>query len=358
MKTNAKILICYNSPVSIFTIYNGKPQVGESADEGYSPNDLSETGFSKEISKVEKSLLEKYAEVKSLAVDKNVETAISSINKISPDIIFNFVESIEGISTYEYCMAGLFQLLGYEFTGNIPSCLGNCLNKERAKNILRSHGITTPNSLTVSYSQRISQSDFDLKFPVILKLLNEDASIGISEFSVVNDFNGFMGQLEFLQKTYKQEVLVEEYIEGRELNVAVLGNKTLPISEIEFKTLPDGLPKIVTYDGKWMEDSIYYEHTKPVCPAELDEKIKKKIEETALHAFEAMNCRDYARVDIRLDKNEIPYVIEVNPNPDISTDSGFARAAAAAGMSYSNLLSRIAEFALDRKKNDSQIKAG
>lgn len=358
MKKNAKILICYNSPVSIFTIYNGKPQASEPVDAGFSPNDLSETAFSKEIIKIEKSLLENFTMVKSLAVDKNIECAISSINEFSPDVIFNFVESIEGISTYEYCMAGLFQLLNYDFTGNLPSCLGNCLNKERAKNILRSHNIATPNSLTISYSQKISGQEFGLNFPVILKLLNEDASIGISEFSVVNNFEDFLKQLNFLQKTYKQEVIVEEYINGRELNVAILGNKALPISEIEFSTLPDELPKIVTYDGKWMENSIYYEHTKPVCPAVLDENTKKKVEETALQAFEAMNCRDYARVDIRLDKNNFPYVIEVNPNPDISTDSGFVRAAAAAGMSYSDLLLTIAEFALGRKKNDSQIKAG
>ncbi len=358
MKKNAKILICYNSPVSIFTIYNGKPQENNSANAELSPNDLSETAFAKEIVKIENSLLEHFTTVKSLAVDKNVEKAISSINEFSPDLIFNFVESIEGISTYEYCMAGLFQLLGYDFTGNVPSCLGNCLNKERAKNILRSHNINTPNSLIVAYSQKISEEEFKLNFPVILKLLNEDASIGISEFSVVNNFEAFLKQLNFLQKTYKKEVIVEEYIDGRELNVAILGNKVLPISEIKFNTLPEGLPKIVTYDGKWMEDSVYYENTKPVCPAELNENLQKNIEEIALQAFEAMNCRDYARVDIRLDKNNIPFVIEVNPNPDISTDSGFVRAAAAAGISYSGLLSTIAEFALSRKKNDSQIKAG
>ncbi len=352
MKTNAKILICYNSPVSIFTIYNGKP-----VNEDYSPNDLSETGFSKEINKIKRSLLENYSDVNTFAVDRNVEKTISAVNSYSPDIIFNFVESVEGISTYEYCMAGLFQLLGYNFTGNVPSCLGNCLNKERTKSILRSHAINTPDSITVSLMEKNLESKFNLKFPVILKLLSEDASIGISEFSVVNDFAGLTKQLNFLWETYKKEVLVEEYIDGRELNVAILGNTILPLSEIEFNTLPIGLPKIVTYDGKWMEKSIYYENTKPVCPADLDERIKKKVEDTALLAFDALNCRDYARVDIRLDKNCVPYVIEVNPNPDISTDSGFVRAAAAAGISYSDLLFRIAEFALNRKKNDSQNKA-
>lgn len=357
MKTDAKILICYNSPASIFPIYNGKPRIGDAAEDSSIPNDLSETGFSREIGIIVKSLLEKYSCVESLAVDGNIERTIAEINNYSPDVIFNFVEAIEGISTYEYCIAGVFQLLGYNITGNIPSCLGNCLNKERTKNILSSHGINTPHFLSIGLNEKLDKDKFNLKFPVILKLLNEDASIGISEFSVVDSFEKLFKQFDFLQKTYRQGVLIEEYIDGRELNAAILGDTVLPISEIEFNTLPDGLPKIVTYDGKWMANSIYYEHTKPVCPAMLNQVLKKKIEEIALQAFEAMGCRDYARVDIRLDKNNVPYVIEVNPNPDISTDSGFARAASAAGLSYPDLLGKIAEFALIRKKNDTQNKA-
>ncbi len=352
MKTNAKILICYNSPLGIFSIYNGKP-----AEAGMAVNDLSETGFSHEIGTIKKSLSEKYTDVEILSVDKNIEKVIKAINNYSPDAVINFVESVEGISAYEYCMASIYQLLGYNYTGNIPSCLGNCLNKERTKNILRSFGINTPKSISIKYDSKLASKNLKLNYPVILKLLNEDASIGISEFSVVNDFKGLKKQLSFLQKTYKQDVLVEEYIEGRELNVAILGNAVLPISEIIFKGLPEGLPKIVTYDGKWMADSIYYDNTKPICPTKLSKRIRKKVEETALLAFEAMNCRDYARVDIRLNKFGIPFVIEVNPNPDVSTDSGFARAASAAGMSYPDLLGRIADFALIRKKNDTQIKA-
>ena len=352
MKTNAKILICYNSPSSIFSIYNGKPAVA-----GAAINDLSETGFSKEIGIIKKNIHERYSEVKILAVDRNIEKFIRAINNYSPDAVINFVESVEGVASYEYCVAGMYQLLGYYYTGNIPSCLGNCLNKERAKNILRSFGINTPASKTVKASDNLNEKEFKLNFPVILKLLNEDASIGISELSVVNNFKELKKHLKFLQETYRQDVLIEEYIDGRELNVAILGNSVLPISEIAFNGLPDGLPKIVTYEGKWIAESVYYENTKPICPAKLNKKIKSKVEETALLAFQALNCRDYARVDIRLDKNGKPFVIEVNPNPDISFDSGFARAAAAAGMSHTDLLCNITDFALTRKLNDTQIKA-
>jgi D-alanine-D-alanine ligase len=353
MISDTKILICYNAPVSIFSVYNGKP-VGDK-----NPlNDLSEKGFKKEISRIRESLKKYYSSVRALAIDRDVQKTIKKITAYKPDAIFNFVESVEGIASYEYCMAGLFELLGYQYTGNIPSCLGNCLNKSRTKNILRSLGISTPSSITVKKSEKVTAKNIKLTYPLILKLLNEDASIGISEFSVVKDFRSLNKHLNFLQKTYKQDVIIEEYIEGRELNVAVLGRTVLPVSEIIFKGLPDKLPKIVTYDGKWMQDSLYFKYTNPKCPARLNKRLLKKVEEIALAAFDAMNCRDYARVDLRLDKNNKPFVIEVNPNPDISMDSGFARAAKASGIEYPELLFRISQLALLRKKSDTQVKAG
>ncbi len=350
--TTAKILVCYNSPVSIFPVYNGKP-----VESSISLNDLSESGFSREIARIRKNLQQYFTEVSTFAVNRDVEKAINKINGYAPDVIFNFVESVEGIASYEYCMAGLFELLGYSYTGNYPSCLGNCLNKDRTKKILRSYGINTPASLSLEYKEEINPKTFKLNFPVIIKLMREDASIGISEFSVVNNFSSLKKQLGFLFRTYKQDVIIEEYIDGRELNVAILGDTVLPISEIRFDGLPKGLPRIVTYDGKWMADSVYFDNTKPVCPAKLDRKTKASVEKTALAAFKAINCRDYARVDIRLDKKKIPYVIEVNPNPDISYDSGFARASAAAGLSHPELLFRIASMALSRKTNDTKNKA-
>lgn len=354
MKTAAKILICYNAPVSVFSVYNGKPE-----DESAKSNDLSEKNFSNELNKVEQMLSKHFSEVKSLAVDRDVQKTINRINIFNPDIIYNFVESVEGISSYEWCMTGLFELLNYEITGCTPITLGNCLNKARAKAILRAQGITTPESRTLKNTKRFTEKEIKLRYPMILKLMTEDASIGISELSVVKNYTELRKQFSFLAETYKQDVILEEYIQGRELNVAILGGEPLPISEISFEGLPEDLPNIVTYDGKWTDGSVYYQHTKPVCPAPLSERMKNKIETTALLAYNALDCRDYARVDIRLSNDGIPYVIEVNPNPDISSDSGFARAAAAAGINYDELLLKIANFALTRKKkNDSQAKAG
>jgi D-alanine-D-alanine ligase len=352
MKTEAKILICYNSPVSVFSIYNGKPK-----DENSDTKDLSEHAFALQIKEIENHLKTFFIDVKSLPVDKNVFRTISEINSYNPDAILNFVESVEGIAYYEYCIAGLYELLGYQYTGNIPSTLGNCLNKERAKEILHSNGIRTPKAITLSPKLKFTKKDIALNYPLILKIVDEDASIGISENSVVNNYKELRKQLAFLIETYKKSIIVEEYIEGRELNCAVLGGKVLPISEIDFIGLPAHLPNIVTYDGKWIEGTTYYNHTKPVCPAQIESDIQKKIEEAAIHAYNVLNCRDYARVDVRLSKDETPYVIEINPNPDVSSDSGFARAAAASGKTYSELLFTIINFALQRKYNDTKNKA-
>ncbi len=345
MKTEAKILICYNAPISIFSVYNGKPVIEDQPEK-----DLSEKSFLKELSKTETALSEFFTDVKSLAIDLDVRKTINNINSFNPDVIFNFVESVEGISSYEWCIAGLFELLGYFYTGSKPSTLGNCLNKERSKSILAAQEIITPKHFVLKPNSRFTEKNIQINYPVILKLNNEDASIGISEYSVADNYKELRKQFKFLADTYKQEVLVEEYITGRELNVAILGGNVLPVSEIDFGGLPSELPKIVTYDGKWIDGSVYYQHTKPVCPAKLSERIKSKIEKTAISAYEALQCRDYARVDVRLSNEGVPYVIEVNPNPDISSDSGFARAASAAGLTHKELLNTITNFALSRKK--------
>jgi len=352
MKTKAKILICYNSPVSIFPIYNGKP-----ADEKSDSKDLSEHSFASNMLEIENHLRTFFSDVSSLAVDRDVNRTIQEITKFNPDAILNFVESVEGIAHYEYCMAGLYELLEYEYTGNVPQTLGNCLNKKRTKEILYSNGIKTPRAITLSPNQKFTRKDINLNYPLILKLIDEDASIGISENSVVNNYRELRKHYTFLTETYNKKLIVEEYIVGRELNCAVLGGKTLPISEIDFTGLPENLPKIVTYDGKWIEGSTYYNYTKPVCPANIEESKEKQIKEIAVDAYNVLGCRDYARVDIRLSDDGVPYVIEVNPNPDVSSDSGFARAAAASGKNYNELLFTITNFALQRKYDDPKNKA-
>ncbi len=349
MMRDNKILICFNEPTKYYSNYLGK-EVGNETDE----NDLSEREFLKQIDSIKKILSKKYSSVETLPINSDVRSAIKKITLYSPDAIFNFVESIEGNSNYESYIAGVFDLLRIQYTGNSAITLGNCLVKSRTKQILQSHGVRTPLHFLAQVNQFPSKNEFKLKFPVILKLAREDASIGISEFSVVRNLEEMNQRLAYLFNSFNQEVIIEEYIDGRELNVAILGNEILPISEITFDTLPDGLPKIVTYEAKWSEESVYFKSTIPKCPAQLDSQLEQKIKQMAYSAYDAMECRDYARVDIRLNSKNVPYVIEVNPNPDISPDTGFVRSAKAAGISYDELLYRISTFALKRNLYDSQ----
>ncbi len=358
MTENKKILICYNAPANIYSVYSGKLKINSNpSDKSIQLDDMSEMSFQKELNYIVKSLKKKFSDVEALAINNDFYSNIDNINNFSPDIIFNLVESVEGIASFEAYMAGVYEIMDIPYTGNTPQCLANCLNKEITKRILISFNINTPKYIVISKSniKKFNQHR-EIKFPVITKLLNEDASIGISENSVIYDNKNLIQQLEFLFDTYNKDIIIEEYIEGREFNVAILNGKILPISEIEFRTLPNDLPKIVTYEGKWMPDSVYYKNTIPSCPAKINRKIKSLLEKTALAAYNALECRDYARIDIRLSSEEIPYVIEVNPNPDISTDSGFSRAVLATGLSYADLLYEIAKCAINRIKNDTQIK--
>jgi len=349
MNLDKKILICFNEPTRLYTNYLGKEITSESEN-----IDLSERDFLNQIENIKTILSKKFLSVDTLPVNSDIKSLIKKINSFSPDVILNFVESVEGVSNLESYVAGIFDLLGIPYTGNNPICLGNCLIKSRTKQILNSHGIKTPRHFITTLNRVPSPRELLMRYPMILKLAREDASIGISEFSVVNDYDSLKQRLQYLYKTYNQEVLIEEYIEGRELNVAILGDQILPISEIRFDGLPENLPKIITYEAKWSPDSIYYKHTTPRCPAPLEKKLKQKIEQLALEAYKALECRDYARVDIRLNNKNVPYVIEVNPNPDISPDSGFVRSAAAAGISYEDLLFRLTQMALNRIQYDTQ----
>lgn len=338
-----KVLLCYNAPVALYSNYSGKERPDNSI-----PDDMSETWYETGLQEMTDALGEYFTMVKTAAITGDVYRSIELLRNEKPDVVFNLVESIEGESELEAYHAGLYELLRIPYTGNIPVSMANCLNKFRAKQLLRAYGIPVPGAVVWNEKEDLSVLTGAIRFPVITKLLTEDASIGISENSVAGSLDALQKQCSFLAAQYKQPVLIEEYIEGREFNIAVLGNTALPVSEICFDGLPEDFPKIVTYEGKWMEDSVYYRHTVPQCPANISDELNGRLQVIAQQAFSVMQCRDYARVDVRTDAEGNPYVIEVNPNPDLASDAGFARAAKAAGFSYSQLLKTIVDFARER----------
>ena len=188
-----------------------------------------------------------------------------------------------------------------------------------------------------------------MAYPLIVKPRWEDASQGISNESVVETEKKLLARIDYVHRTYNQGALVEEFITGREINAAIIGNdhhEVLPLSEIKFHA--DLAQPIVSYEGKWLEQSQQYKLTQPVCPAPLKTRSEMLLRDVALRAYKLLECRDYARVDFRL-RDGVPYILEVNANPDISPDAGLARSARAANLSYPQLIARILATASKRK---------
>jgi D-alanine-D-alanine ligase len=290
-----------------------------------------------------------------LNIMDNLQLMLDDIKKKKPDVIFNFVEIYKEDSRFEMNIVGIYELLGIPYTGAPALALANCQNKILAKRLLSSNGLRIPPYFIVK--EKLNRYRHKLNYPLLVKPSLEDASVGIENESIVHNYKQLKDRINYVLHYFVQPVLVEEFIEGRELNVAVLGDKklrALPISEIDFTKMPDHLHNIVSYQAKWDPLHESYHKTIPKCPARLPKKIENKAKEMALKAFRVMGCRDYARVDMRLDsKNELN-VLEVNPNPDLTDGAGFMRSAGAAGLSYAQALKRIIMLA-NARNNGKKI---
>ena len=276
---------------------------------------------------------------------------LKKISKGWIDLIFNLCEEFRGRSKLEMNIAALLEMIEAPFTGSSSLALGLSQDKGKTKSLLAHHGIPTPDYAVYDPGERRFAPS--LRYPLIAKPVYEDGSLGNDNDAFAGDEKVLRRKVKSIHLSYRQPALVEEYIEGRELNVSIVGNEkvqVLPISEIDFSTLPSGLPKICSYAAKWLEESSEYTCTQPLCPADLPPEIRKRVNAVALQSYRVLGCRDYARVDIRLSARGVPYVLEINANPDISPDAGMVRSALAAGYSYHSFISRIAEIALARSR--------
>ncbi len=312
--------------------------------------DLSELGVIEEMEDIKIALDSLGYKTSITNVNSDVYRLIDYLREERPDIIFNLVECVENESLQEMNVAGLYDLLKIPYTGAGPLALGTALNKPRVKEILTYHGIRTPDYQVFRAQDRIVLKE-GLTFPLIVKPSHEDGSVGISDLSIVNNLSELRKRVRFIHAEFEQPALVEQYILGREMNVAILGSlrpQVLPISEIDFSGLPADMHKIVSYEAKWMHGTAAYEGTRGVCPAKLTARQEGEMKRTALTCFQLIGCRDYARIDFRLTPEGVPYVLEVNPNPDISDDAGFARSARGAGYSFPEAIGKIVESAVER----------
>jgi len=347
-----KISIIFNDPVQYAT---GPVYENTNIDIDSLPHaiDMSEYGVLDEVRSVEKALAPLKHNTKIIPVALDINKLIDELREDKPDIIFNLCESVDGDPTQEMNIAGLFELLKIPYTGTRAFNLGVALNKPLVKSILNQHGISTARHFVTESSKKFHVNGH--MFPMIVKPSREDASIGIHNESIVTNEKELRKRIEYVLEEHKQPALVEEYIDGREINVSVVGNDeliTFPISEIDFSLLPEDYPRIISYNSKWMYKTAEFAGTKAVCPAEnLSDREVKVIQDTAKKVYRLLGASDYARVDMRL-KDGTPYVLELNPNPDIASDvpedTGFTRSAKAYGWEYSFLIQQIIKFALKR----------
>jgi D-alanine-D-alanine ligase len=265
------------------------------------------------------------------------------------DLVFNLAESFAGNDLADYCIAAYLELIDKRFTGAGSHGLLFAQDKAVAKKILEFHGIHTP-VFARSYRGRLDFSH-DLEFPVIVKPAREDGSIGIEFNAVVSSIRELMERIDWLHTNFDSPVLIEEYVEGREMYVGVIGNdnpEALPVVELDLSKLPEGTPKIAGAEVKWGKGTAAYRDTKSAIAEDLPQETATLLQTTAIAVFQALELRDYARIDMRLRPDGRVAVIEANPNPWLASKAEFAMAARKAGRNYTQLIGEIAELAMGR----------
>lgn len=263
------------------------------------------------------------------------------------DAIFNLCEGIGGHSRYEDFVVATLELTGVPYTGCRPWAVSVAHRKHVANTLLSRSGAAIPRFILANGNKLPA----DLTLPVIVKPAAEDASVGIDVGSVCTTKRALKKRLAEMVEQW-DEVLVQEYVAGREFNVGFVGKQVLPIAELCFDNMPEGSWPILTYAAKWDVGSPEDLGSVPVCPADISIEIQKRIVSVAREAWEALcGGEGYGRVDLRVDASGQPYVLEVNPNPDISDSAGLSRMAKALGWEYDELICRIVDEALSRSSS-------
>ena len=276
--------------------------------------------------------------------------AYLKLKELKPDIVFNFAEGLNGFNRESHIPA-MLEMLQIPYSGSDALTLGICLDKSRAKEILTCHKIPNAKFVVANQMEDIAKTKFD--FPLIAKPISEGSSKGIFSSSFVKNAKELEDEVSRILLSYNQPALIEEFLPGREFTVAVLGNgediQILPIIEIRYEDFPQDVVPLYSYEAKWILDTKENEFDVFECPAKLDKQLEEKIKETVLRTYNVLKCKDWSRIDVRLDKNGVPNIIEINPLPGIMPDpnenSSFPKAARAAGMNYNQMIQRVLQVA-------------
>ncbi|HJR15593.1 MAG TPA: ATP-grasp domain-containing protein [Gemmatimonadales bacterium] len=298
------------------------------------------------------ALRERGHDVRLLGVRDDLQYLLRSLEEWSPDLIFNGAEAFQGNAALEYLLPGLLEAGGYRYTGAPPLALQVTRNKAISKKVLAYLGIQVPGFVSYRLHEKV-QAEPGLRFPLFVKPLQADGSAGIAQASVVQDLASLADRVSFIQERFGQGVIAEEFVDGRELYVSIIGNgdslEILPIIEMVFdkrKTRPE--ERIATQAAKWDEAYRNRKGIRNVIARPLSRSVRERIYETCRSAYRALWLRDYARLDLRLAPDGQIWVLEANANPFISYGHDMANAAAKAGMEYYDFIQRIVDAAIAR----------
>ena len=299
-----------------------------------------------------KVAIEVFHHVTLIEADNN---AFEKFKQSKPDIVFNIAEGFNNLSR-ESQIPAMLDMLNIPYTGSDALTLGICLDKARTKEILSYYKV--PNAKFLLVDKYTPLSNHSIEFPSIVKPVSEGSSKGIFNSSLVRNYDELNAEIKRVVDEYNQPAIIEEFLPGKEFTVAIIGNgdntEIFPIVEIKYENFPDNVEHLYSYEAKWILDTKDNVFDVFECPAAIDNDLEKQIKDAALRTYKVLRCKDWSRIDIRLDKNGTPNVIEINPLPGIMPDpnenSSFPKAARAAGINYNEMIQRVLLEACKRYK--------
>ncbi|MGN6642737.1 MAG: D-alanine--D-alanine ligase family protein [Verrucomicrobiota bacterium] len=291
--------------------------------------------------------------VEHLAIFDNLDLVRQKLESFSPDLIFNLADQFNNNRAFDQNIVSFLEMHGLRFTGCGSTGLTLCKHKGISKKILSYHLIHVPDFTVIPRGRRISRPK-RLKFPILIKPLKEEASLGISQASFVSTDEQFKERVQFIHEKIFNDVIAEEYIEGRELYVSIVGNhrlQVLPIRELVFKEVPPDEPKIATYRAKWDEQYRQRWGLQNQFAEDLDPALVRDIEQTCKRIYRLLTIDGYARLDLRLTADNKVYFIEANPNPILAADEDFAQSGLKANLPYPRLIEQIVQLGLNHARD-------
>lgn len=300
-------------------------------------------------SDVNKALCKMGHNVRCLAVHNDIKIILEEIEENRPDVVFNLADIFNNDAHLDKNIAWVLEMLNLKYTGGTPANLMICNNKALSKKILSYHRIRVPHFQTYLRGHKVYRSKRKLKAPLIIKPLCEEASRGISMASVVDNDDSFVERIKFIHDSMNLDAIAEEYIDGREFYVSILGNrnlKVLPLREMIFGEKSEDEPRVATYKAKWNDDYRKKWGIKNVFAGRISNELEKKIADTCKRAYKALNLKGYARMDIRVTNDNEVYIIEGNVNPSLDREDEFALSCNKASISYQDMVQKILKLAI------------